>query len=131
MSDHDDGHPQRLVKLTDEVHDLGTVPAVEIAGRLIGQQQLRTIDQRPRQRRPLLLTSGEFAWPVRHSRRQPYPVQRLPRQSITLRPIHLRKAHGQFYVLHQCHAGNQIEGLKHHSHRVQAVLGQILARELR
>ncbi len=35
--------------------------AVEIAGRLIGQQHLRLGDKRPRQRQPLLLASGKFA----------------------------------------------------------------------
>ena len=50
----------RLSEL-QRLHDLVRRARVEIAGRLVGEQQARLIDQRARDRDPLLLTARELA----------------------------------------------------------------------
>ena len=49
------------VQASDQFKNQFTGAPVEIAGRLIGQQDLRLGDERPCQRQPLLLASGKFA----------------------------------------------------------------------
>ncbi len=45
VGDHDDGHAQRFVDFAQQVHDFVAGGAVEIAGRLIGKQDRRPVDQ--------------------------------------------------------------------------------------
>ena len=42
-------------------HDLDAGAAVEIAGRFVGQQHLRLVDERARNRHALLLAAGKLA----------------------------------------------------------------------
>ena len=56
---HDDGHAL-LVQGAQEVQDLAPGVTVEVAGRFIGDDQDRIVDQRPRDRHALLLSTGEF-----------------------------------------------------------------------
>ena len=58
---HHDDCDATLIQLLKNCHDLDTGAAVEIAGRLIGKQQFRIVDQRARDRDPLLLATGELA----------------------------------------------------------------------
>jgi len=59
MSHQDDG-VSGLVKLGKEIHDVQACLAVQVAGGLIGQDQLRVGDQGARDGNPLLLTSREL-----------------------------------------------------------------------
>ena len=52
---------------------------VEVAGRLVGQQQRRLADHRPGDRHPLPLAAGQLVRPVVEPVAQPDPVQRAPR----------------------------------------------------
>ena len=49
--------PRALTQPEDQVHDLAAGIDVEIAGRLVRQQDLRIVDQGPRQRDALLLAA--------------------------------------------------------------------------
>src|SRR5580693_2084489 len=60
VRNHDDRHAQRFVELSNEVHDFRTRLAVEIAGGLIRQQELRLINQCSCERGPLLLAARKF-----------------------------------------------------------------------
>ena len=60
MRHHYDRHSQRFVELANEIHDLGSGVAVEIAGGLIRQQKPWLVDQRSRQRGPLLFATRKF-----------------------------------------------------------------------
>ena len=57
-----------------EHHLAGAI--VQVSGRLICQQDLRLADERPRQRRPLLLSAGHFAGTVLKTSTQPNLPQR-------------------------------------------------------
>ena len=61
MRHHDDCQPLLAVEGAEELHDLSAGVFVEVAGRLVGEQDARAIEQGPRDRRPLHLAAGEFA----------------------------------------------------------------------
>jgi hypothetical protein len=48
------------IDVEENVENVGARVGVEVAGRLIGQQHLWIVDERPRNRDALLLASGEF-----------------------------------------------------------------------
>jgi hypothetical protein len=48
------------VEASEEGDDLGRALGVEVAGGLVGQDQLRPVDQRPRDRGPLLLATRQL-----------------------------------------------------------------------
>ncbi len=131
MSHHHDRHSQRFVELADQIHDLGAGVAVEIAGGLVRQQKLRLIDQRSRQRRPLLLAAGKFAGAVGGATAQADAFQRLPRKRSALAAVHFGKTQRQFHIFSQGHPRNQVERLKDHSDGAQAIFCQFLARKPR
>jgi hypothetical protein len=61
-------HDDRLAELADrraqEPEYLGAAGRVEVAGRLVGEDNVRPGDQRPRAGDPLLLAAGQLAGPV-------------------------------------------------------------------
>ena len=67
------GHQHRDAELVDAQQELEDLPAderVEVAGRLVGDDQPRVVDERPGDRRPLLLATRQLvgvclAWAVR------------------------------------------------------------------
>jgi hypothetical protein len=62
---HDqEGHLVLVVDAKQEVVDLVRGAGVEVAGRLVGQQQARAHDQRAGDRHALLLATGELAGAV-------------------------------------------------------------------
>src|SRR5258706_7420299 len=105
--------------------------AVEIAGGLVSEQQLRAVDESPGQRGPLLFPAGEFARTMVHARLQANSREGLSRQTVTLSTIDLGKADREFHVFSERHAGNQVERLEHHSYGMQAISSRIVTRELR
>ncbi len=130
MGHHHDRHAQGFVELADEIHDLSAGAAVEIAGGFVRQQKLRLIDQSSSQCCTLLFAAGKFAGPVRHARAEADSFQRLAVSAWRLAAIDFGKTQRQVNILRQRHSGDQIERLKNHADGAQAMLGQILAREL-
>ena len=59
VRDLDDGGAL-VVELLEEAHDLAALVGVEVAGRLVGEQQLRLGDERPGNADELLLAAGEL-----------------------------------------------------------------------
>ena len=56
MRHHEDGSASRMGFLAQQVQRALRRLRIEIAGRLIGQDELRSVDECPCQRNPLLLT---------------------------------------------------------------------------
>ena len=94
-------------------------------------KSLRTVDQRPRQSRPLLFATGKFDWADdAFARSQSHALQSLTSQASALAAIDLRKPQRKLDVFCQRHAGDQIERLENHAHDVQTILGEFFARKL-
>ena len=62
----DDGRAAR-VDLAEQIHDVERQIRIEIAGRLVGQHQLRIVDQRAGDRDALLFAARELLGPARSS----------------------------------------------------------------
>ena len=69
VRDHDDGEPALAVEVREQLHDLVAARAVEVAGRLVGDEEHRVGDDGAGDRHALLLAAGEFAgvWSSRPS----------------------------------------------------------------
>src|SRR5579872_362767 len=70
MRDHDDGDSMSSVQLLKNVHDLGACMRIELPCGFVGEQNLRIIDERARNRYPLLLSAGELSRQTVFSSRQ-------------------------------------------------------------
>ena len=111
-----------------EREHLGAGTRVEVAGRLVGEDDLRPAGQGPRHGHPLLLAAGELARPV------PQPVGAAPSCSTTwssqawsaFRPA---SAEGQGDVLDRGQRRDQVVGLEHEADVVAAQQGQRLVVE--
>ena len=97
VGDQDDG-AARLVQLVEQRQHVCGRHRVEVAGRLVGQDQRRLGDQRPRHRDPLLLTAGQLAGPVLDPVAEADPVQRGDRPVAPLVPRHARVGQRQLDV---------------------------------
>ena len=76
VGDQHDG-PALRVQLVEQRQGVLGGDRIEVAGRLVGQDQRRVGDQRPGDRDPLLLTAGQLTRPVTDPIGQPDPVERL------------------------------------------------------
>ena len=107
---HDDDRSALLVQLTEQVeHDL-LIPLIEIAGRLVGENQLRAVDERAGDAHALLLTAGQLAGQVMRTLLQSHSFQRFHRLLlIDYRMVVLRHHH----VLHRRQMRHEVKLLEH------------------
>ena len=86
VGDEDD-RPAGGVELVEQRHDLGAGVAVEVAGRLVGEDQRRLRDERARDRDPLLLAARQLGRLVVEAIAQPEPLEggRRPRRPLAPR----------------------------------------------
>ena len=64
VGDHDDGHVLLLVDLVEERHDLVAGLLVEVAGRLVGEQERRIVAERTRHGHALAFAAGKLCGTV-------------------------------------------------------------------
>ncbi len=126
-------HHHRLPELTDRVaqerQDLGAGGAVQVAGRLVAEDDVRPGDQRPRAGDPLLLAAGQLGRLVVQPGRQAHGVD------DQLHPLLVRPApgdvEGQRDVLRRGQRRQQVELLEDEADAVAAQLGQLPVRQAR
>src|SRR5580698_2026743 len=111
VRDHHDRVAGR-VELVEQFHERRGVPRVQVAGRLVTQDQARPVHQRPRYRDPLALAAGQRGRQRVEPVSEPDGTQCLgrrpePRASRRL-VVHL----GEQHVLHRRPVGQQVERLK-------------------
>ena len=75
-----------LIEIEELRLDRGAGLAIEIASRLIGQDELRLHEKGPREGNPLLLATGELARPVGQARREPYFVEEIAGAALEAAP---------------------------------------------
>jgi hypothetical protein len=106
---------------------------VEVARRLVGEQQRRLVDERPRDRDTLLLAAGELIRMMLGPIGEAHRRQRIHRQLASLR----RRLHGtriqqrHLDVLHRRRPRQQIEALEDEPDLRIANVRQLIARQLR
>src|SRR5262245_10576455 len=74
----------RAVQRVEEREDLGARRAVEVAGRLVREQEARVRDERARDRDTLALTARQLAGAVRAALREPHALEGLARAPVAL-----------------------------------------------
>jgi hypothetical protein len=119
-------HHDRLAELADrlpqEVQDVGRGVRVEVAGGLVGEDQIGLVDQRPGAGNPLLLTAGELGRAVRETVRD----AQLPDQ--VAEPVAVDPGPGQVGregdVLGRGQRRDQVEGLEDEADLVPAQPGE-------
>ena len=73
------------VDLTEQIHDLERQIGIEIAGRLVREHELRIVDERARDRDPLLLAARQLLGQRIHPVLQADPLQHLKRLALLRR----------------------------------------------
>src|SRR5215510_1356194 len=69
---HDDDRVAALVQRVEQLHNLLRGLRIEVAGRLVGENNRRTVDQGAGDGHALSLTAGQFVRLVRHSLAEVY-----------------------------------------------------------
>src|SRR6516164_2644057 len=100
MGDHDDGTTV-AVKVLEQGQDLVAGPAIERAGRLVGQDEYRIIHHRARNDDALLLASGELIRPMMAAVGEADPVERPFGSASSFAATSARVNKGQFDIF-QC-----------------------------
>ena len=119
MRDHDN---ELFVRdLLQKLHDLHRRLTVERAGRLVGQQNLRIVDQRTRNRNALHLSAGHLVWLLVQLVAQPDFFQRLHGALFPLGLAYARERQCKFHVLQYRLMRNQVIALKNKANRMVAV----------
>src|SRR6185436_8361290 len=100
------------VELVEQRHDLGRGCRVEVAGRLVGEEDRRVVDQGAGDRHALALAARQLVGIVVHAVAQAYPLE----GAAGALPPHAARHAGvderQLDVLQGIGAGQQVEGLE-------------------
>ena len=129
----DDGFAQPL-KLLQDGHHLDARPGVQPAGRLVQQQQLRVVDQHPRQAEPLLHAPAQRADERPFLLRQPHQFQHVVHRLLPLRRRNLVAGAKEIQVLRHLHVLIHAEEVRHVTNHVAHRIGlaqQVASENLR
>src|SRR5262249_22629844 len=127
--EHERGAVIADMRLKD-LHDSGSVLAVEVAGRLIGKQQPRAIDKGAGDGNTLLLAAGQLAGQVFQAMPQADRIERLLCGPASLAPGSPAEYQRQLNVRPCGPRGDEVERLEDHADDSQAVGGEPVAAQL-
>ena len=108
MGDHDDRDAELGVGCADGGEDVVGRAGVELAGGLVGEQDLRVVGQGHGQPDPLLLPAGQLGGPAVSALREPEQAQQVTHPAPDLLPRTTRQAHRDGYVLGGREIGQQV-----------------------
>ncbi len=109
---HDDGGASG-VEVAEQVHDVETVVAVEVAGGLVAEDELRVGDDRAGHGDTLLLPAGELLRIVARPVDDAHALQHLVDLRPPLRLAEPEVAQRQLHVLEDVHVVDEVETLEH------------------
>src|SRR4029077_20220044 len=124
----DDHGGARFVELDEQPQQALAEIGIDIAGGLVGEQELRPRDHRARDRRALLLAAGEDRRQRAHALAEPDPLQQLDHLGAVFGFVLAEDAQRQRHVLVGGHVVEQAKILEHQADAAAqggaAVLGQ-------
>lgn len=91
---------------------------IEISGRFIGKQQLRSCDERACDRHALLLTAGKLLGIMRQPLAKTDPIKQ--RSRLLARGGNAGELERQHDILDRRKGGQELKGLEHETHRTRA-----------
>ncbi len=124
-----DGHALLFVELGEQLHDLRAGLGIQIAGRLIGQDQWWMIDQGAADGHPLLLSAGKLIRLMLGKTFQSGLAQQLERTHAALRAADTGVEQRRGDIVQCGHALEQIETLKYEADALVANLRKFVARQ--
>src|SRR5262245_41969239 len=125
VGDHDDGLLELAIEPLEQLEDLFPRLAVEVAGRLVGQQQRRIAHDGARDRHPLLLPAGELAWVVPEPLPEADDAERVLGAFDPLLAAHLDQQQRQLDVLERGQHRDQVIELEDVADVARAPAGEI------
>jgi hypothetical protein len=131
VCDEDNRDAALSVQPLKNVHDLDAGARIEVAGGLVGKDDRRLVDERPRNGDALLLAARQLIREMVETVAKPDDLQRIHRAPMTLCSLHPGAAvveQRQLHVIERGRAREQVEALKDESdflvaHRGKLVLG--------
>src|SRR6266545_7304694 len=122
----DDHHAAAVLggELAQQPGDLAAVGAVEVGGRLVGQDERRVVGQRPGDRHALLLPAGELVGAEAEAVAQPHPFEQLAGAPVGGGAGDPGEVAGQLDVLGGAERAEQVEVLEDEAEAVGAQGGQ-------
>ena len=117
-----DHHDQPILgDLLEQIHDLDTGVAVQRAGRLVGEQDIRIVDQRARDRDTLHLTAGELRGLFVDMLLEPDLLERFGRAAGTLIGADTTDGQRELDIFENRLVGDEVVALKDESDGMVAV----------
>ena len=110
----------------DQLQDFTGGLQIQVAGGLIGEQDLGRRDQRPGDAHALLLAAGHAARRVVHVALQSHGIQHLRGALAAHRPAHAAVHQRRGHVVQRALGGKQVEGLEYEADVLQSEAHQIL-----
>src|SRR5271165_344411 len=126
--DHD-RHPGARAKVGQRRHDLPGRVGIEVAGRLVGNDDARAVGERPGDGDALLLAAGQSRWKVTQALSQPDLVQELLGTLCALVRTDVVREHGDGDVLLGRERRDEVEVLEDKADVLRTDLGQLLVAE--
>src|SRR5215467_702030 len=127
VGDHDDGLAELAHAAAEQVQHLRTGPGIEVAGGLVGEDDLRAAGQCPRDGDALLLPAGQFRGAVPQPRAQAHRVHDGAEPGPVGRAARDVQREGD--VVRRGEGGQQVVGLEHEADAVAAQPGQPALRQ--
>src|ERR671912_341636 len=127
--DHD--REPRGVQFLKQVEDLGAGDRVQVAGRLVSQQQGGAVDQRPGDSYPLHLPAGELGRAVVRPLGEPDRLQNPESPLTLLLPAHACVDHRKLHVPQRALSGQEVVALEDEPDEVPAGARQLTAPQTR
>jgi len=124
MGDHDDSHAELGLQLAQESKDRFAGGGIQIAGGLVGEKNLRAIDESAGDGHALLLAAGEFGGAVAKTMCEANALEGFADTRWALGPIHFGEAKWEFDILFEGHAREEVERLEDHADGVAAIAGE-------
>ncbi len=112
-------------QLVQQLDHLGAGLGVEVAGRLVGEDDQRPLGQRAGDRHALALAAGQLRWPVGEPVAEPDSLERGPRRLPALARARAGVEHAGGDVVDRGHRLLEVEGLEHEADPVGAQAGQL------
>ena len=119
VRDHD--HEAVFCHILQQLHDLDARLAVQCAGGLVGQQDVRVVDEGAGDGHPLHLAAGHLGGVLVQLVAQTHFLQRLGGPAAALSARHARDGQGQFDVGEDGLVGDEVIALEHEADGVVAV----------
>ena len=129
VGDHQDGDAEVAVEVGQQVHDLERGLAVEIAGRLVGEQHVGVGDDRAGDGDALLLAAGKLGRRMVPPVPEADLVERRHRRLAPLRLVLAAIEQGQLDIFERVGAGEQVEALEDEAEIAAPEQGALVAVE--